>query len=132
MENTLQNQRKKPEPKETSGSKIYPRDRKTAVNAMTRANHSCEVDENHPSFIRKNTNLNYTEPHHLIPMSYQDSFENSLDVEANIVALCSNCHNQIHYGADAEKLITKLFKKRQKELGLAGISISLRNLLSLY
>lgn len=99
---------------------------------MNRAKHKCEVDEKHPSFTRKNINLQYTEPHHLIPMSYQESFENSLDVEANIVAMCSNCHNQIHYGAGSEKLIEELYIKREEELKQAGIPISLENLLSLY
>ena len=124
--------KKKPLAQVSSGNKVYPRDRKTAVNALARAKHKCEVDEKHPSFTRKNTNLEYTEPHHLIPMSYQDSFESSLDVEANIVALCSNCHNQIHYGAGSEELIEELYNKREEELEQAGIPISLEDLLNLY
>ena len=50
-----------PEPKDksnpqlSSGSIIYPRDRKVSVNALCRANFVCEIDENHPSFIRKGT-----------------------------------------------------------------------------
>lgn len=124
--------KKKPESQLSSGNKIYPRDRKIAANALFRAKHKCEVDKNHPSFIRKNTSLNYTEPHHLIPMAYQDSFENSLDVEANIVALCSNCHNQIHYGDGSEELLKELYKKRKEELEQAGIPISLEKLLNLY
>jgi predicted HNH restriction endonuclease len=124
--------KKKPEPQVSSGKKFYPRDRKIAANALSRAKHKCEVDTKHPSFIRKNTTLHYTEPHHLIPTAYQDSFENSLDVEANIVALCSNCHNQIHYGDGSEELLKELYKKRKEELEQAGIPISLGKLLSLY
>ena len=111
---------------------IYPRDRKVSLNALCRANFVCEIDENHPSFIRKGTTLLYTEPHHLIPMSYQDSFERSLDVEANIVSLCSNCHNQIHYGENNVSLIESLYRKRKCELDQTGISISLDVLISLY
>ena len=127
-----------PEPKRkpnaiiNSGHKTYPRDRKTAINALSRAKHNCEVDGDHPSFIRRNTNTKYAEPHHLIPLAYQDSFENSLDVEANIVSLCSNCHNLIHYGAGSEKLIEFQYMKRKQELEQAGISISLSELLDLY
>jgi len=127
-----------PEPKKKaqqqlrSGKKYYPRDRKTSINALIRAGHKCEVDGSHPSVIRKNTDLNYTELHHLIPMAYQDSFENSLDVEANIVALCSTCHNQIHYGEDADKLIEILFSKRKEELEQAGIPISVTDLNKVY
>lgn len=124
--------KKKPEAQLRSEKKVYPRDRKTSINALIRANHKCEVDENHPSFIRKNNTLNYTEPHHLIPMAYQDSFENSIDVEANIVALCSNCHNQIHYGKEAELLLVNLFDKRKEELLKAGLPISQIELLDLY
>jgi hypothetical protein len=116
----------------SNGKKIYPRDRKTAINALIRAKHSCEIEENHHSFIRKNTNTKYAEPHHLIPMANQDLFDNSLDVEANIVSLCSNCHNQIHYGAGSEKLIELLYIKRKKELEQAGIPISIEDLLNLY
>lgn len=99
---------------------------------MIRADHKCEVDGSHPSFIRKNTNLNYTEPHHLIPMAYQSLFENSLDIEANIVALCSACHNHIHYGKDADKLIEVLFNKMKEELEQAGIHVEKIELITIY
>ncbi|WP_422485418.1 HNH endonuclease [Gudongella sp. DL1XJH-153] len=124
--------KKRAKPKTDSGRIHYPRDNKTSLNALARAKHKCEVDENHPSFFRKKTNLKYTEPHHLIPMSYQDLFKNSLDVEANIIALCSNCHNQIHYGVGSEELIEIIYKNRKEEIELAGISISLEDLLNLY
>lgn len=65
------------------------------------------------------------ETHHLIPLEYWKSFDNSLDVEANIVCLCSNCHNEIHYGVDAARLIKPLFEKRVRELKEAGIEIEL-------
>ena len=76
--------------------------------------------------------MQYVEPHHLIPISYQDYFDNSLDVEANIVSLCSNCHNEIHYGQDSGRLIEQLYKKRREELKKAGLDISLEQLLDLY
>ena len=48
-------------------------------------------------------------------------FQKSLDVEANIVSLCSYCHNLIHYGADAEIVIRELWEDRKEELEAAGI-----------
>lgn len=126
------------EPKEkeapiyTNGHKTYPRDRQTAINALAHANYECEIDINHPTFIRKKSNLKYTEPHHLIPMAFSDEFEVSLDVEENIISLCSNCHNQIHYGKDADKLIKKLFEVRKDVLKKVGIEISLDRLLAMY
>ncbi len=112
--------------------KVYCRDRQTAVNALAHAGFKCEIDNCHPTFIRRNSDKPYTEPHHLIPMAYSDEFINSLDVEANIVSLCSNCHNQIHYGKGAEKLLEKLYNKRKDALKKSGIEISLEKLLSYY
>lgn len=56
----------------------------------------------------------------------------SLDVEANIVSLCSNCHNKIHYGQNAAELVTKLYELRKSELEKCNINISLDELLELY
>lgn len=109
-----------------------PRDLTVAFNALKKANFSCEVDNNHFLFLRKNSNINYTEGHHLIPLKYQDMFDVNLDVEANIVSLCSNCHNQIHYGKDYEALISKLFNERKLRLDKCGIHITLEELLKLY
>lgn len=65
-------------------------------------------------------------------MAFSDEFEVSLDVEENIVSLCSNCHNQIHYGKDADKLIAKLYEERKDILKKVGIVISLDRLLAMY
>ena len=122
------------QPNDVSGGTAgtYPRDPVRRVNALTRANYTCEFDQSHVSFISRRTNKRYMETHHLIPLEYWKSFKNSLDVEANIVCLCSNCHNEIHYGKDAEKLIEALFKKRISELKLAGIGIEITVLKNLY
>lgn len=126
------------EPKEkaapvyTNGHKTYPRDRQTAINALAHANYECEIDTNHPTFIRKKSDKKYTEPHHLIPMAFSDEFDVSLDVEENIVSLCSNCHNQIHYGKDADVLLRKLYEERKNALASAGIIITLERLLEMY
>ena len=125
-----------PEPKpplEDVGKRSsYKRSKEVAIKALKRANYECEIDKSHPSFERKTTKVNYTEPHHLIPMAKQGNFSYSLDVEANIVSLCSNCHNQIHYGADYKEMISKLHIKREKELTQAGIQIDLDTLIEYY
>lgn len=117
--------------KRVEGINIYPRNRKTAINALFRAGFLCEYDNRHPSFLRKKTNIMYVEPHHLVPLSCQEEFMHSLDVEANIVSLCSNCHNQIHYG-EGREIVELLYLRRNEELERAGITISLSNLLSKY
>lgn len=61
------------------GKKHYPRDVAVSQRALCIARHKCEIDESHASFIRRNSAVNYMEPHHLIPMSQSDNFEHSLD-----------------------------------------------------
>lgn len=108
------------------------RRRKTAENALILAGFKCEIDNDHFTFIRKKQNVPYTEAHHLVPLAYSDLFEFSLDVEENIVSLCSTCHNQIHYGTDAEQLIRKLYQSRKELLEGAGIVLSEEELLEMY
>lgn len=126
----------KPKVKQTpiyiEGHKTYPRDRLTAIHALVHAEYCCEVNEKHPTFIRRNSDKNYTEPHHLVPMSCSERFNVSLDVEENIVSLCSNCHNEIHYGKNADVLIRKLYRERKADLEKAEIYISLEKLLNVY
>ena len=124
--------RKKPDSVIIRKHKVFPRDRRTAVNALSHACFKCEIDSDHPTFIRKNSDRPYTEPHHLVPIEYADSFDVSLDVEENIVSLCSNCHNEIHYGRDAKLLVEKLYNERKDALKSVGIVISLDELLEMY
>lgn len=109
--------------------KYYPRDDKMAQIALIKAHHKCEYDSEHYCFIRRKNDTPYTEIHHLIPLCFYSEFGNSLDVPANIFQLCSNCHNEIHYGKNWDKLVKKLFKERKDELEEAGIGIELDELL---
>lgn len=74
------------------------------------------------------------EPHHLIPLSEQANFPVSLDVEANIVSLCSTCHNCVHYGIDKEKfeILYSLFESRKDRLAKCGIHITFNDLINMY
>ncbi|MEG1301079.1 MAG: hypothetical protein RSC93_10275 [Erysipelotrichaceae bacterium] len=110
----------------------YKRSRQKSINAIVHANFHCEMDNTHHTFIRKKCNFPYTEAHHLIPLTYQDQFEYSLDIEENIISLCSNCHNEIHYGINAHKLIEKLYNERKELLRKKNIDIKLDKLLSFY
>lgn len=111
---------------------VYPRSGRTAANALAYAKFFCEINKSHPSFIRRKNNCNYVEPHHLVPMQYSGRFDVSLDVEENIVSLCSNCHNQIHYGRDYETLLEKLYIKRKDLLKQVGINITFEELKEMY
>ena len=112
--------------------RVYLRDPQIAANALAFADYKCEYNNSHESFTKKSNGHRYTEAHHLIPMSYQDRFEVTLDKEANIVSLCSECHNWIHYGEGAEKLLKKLFDDRRDRLERIGVSITREEFLKMY
>ncbi|MBM7610136.1 putative HNH restriction endonuclease [Lysinibacillus composti] len=80
------------------GANFYPRNLNVSVNALKMASFRCGCDNDHPTFIKKRDGNPYTELHHLIPLSSHSDFSYSLDVEENIVSLCSHCHNLLHYG----------------------------------
>lgn len=117
--------------KSTKNGKVYPRKKSVSVNALRRADNQCEFNCSHKSFIRKNSTVKYMEPHHLIPLQFHEDFAWSLDVEANVVSLCSECHNRIHYG-DGAIIIKKLWKLRKDELEDAKVPISEKDLLKYY
>lgn len=122
----------KKEPVCVKNKYAYPRSRRVSMNALRHANYKCEFDNTHLTFIRKNSTLNYTEPHHLVPINYYNNFEVSLDVEENIVSLCCNCHKQIHLGEGFEVILEKLYNERKDLLKTVGIDISLDQLIKLY
>lgn len=97
------------------------------------AGYCCEVDEMHKTFTAKNTGQPYMEGHHILPMKYQDKFPKSLDVYANVICLCPNCHRLLHYGISEEKdaVIDKIYSERSKRLGSCGIKISKEDFKSL-
>lgn len=121
-----------PAPVRVENRVVYPRNRQTAINALAHAQYACEINPTHLTFIRKHTGMPYTEPHHIVPISQQDRFAVSLDVEENIVSLCSNCHNHIHYGVETDALIRTLFRQRKALLHSVGIDVTEEELLSFY
>lgn len=123
---------KKPEMIETPLGKTYERNPHKSVHALKVAEYKCEINADHITFKRKNNKLDYTEAHHLIPMKYQEDFEYSLDNPANIVSLCSNCHNWAHYGASFEDSLRKLYELRVNRLKQAGLDITFKKLLKYY
>ncbi|WP_129727953.1 HNH endonuclease [Ectobacillus funiculus] len=114
------------------GVPTYPRNLKIAMNALKLARFKCEFDNSHNTFIRKRDGKPYTEPHHLIPLSFHGDFPYSLDVEQNIISLCSHCHNLLHYGRDNSGVLEKLYNDRKDLLKEVGIEIRFEQLLSYY
>ena len=103
-------------------------------NAIQYANYRCEFDGTHKYFTSFRTGQNYVEAHHLIPVEFQDQFEKSIDVEANIVSLCPVCHKKVHHGVmeDKKQILIELFFNRRERLKQCGLNISEDALLSYY
>ncbi len=112
-------------------NKKYKRNSTKAKRAIIYSKYKCNIDENHESFIAKNGKP-YMEAHHLIPMSAQEDFINSLDVDANIVSLCSVCHRKLHHGNNIQQELLKLFIDRVGLLKKSGIDISFEQLIKYY
>ena len=111
----------------------YPRSKTVSQHALSRAQYLCECDPQHITFKRKNCAKNYTEPHHLIPLSAAADFpEIDLDREQNIVSLCSNCHNWLHYGDGIEVVLRPLFEQRRELLKAIGADITYDQLKAYY
>lgn len=127
-------EQKKEPVKNTSGKEKYPRNIKTSIAALKAANFQCEYDNSHFDFIRRSLNQPYVEPHHLIPIQYHQQFNYSLDVKANIVSLCSRCHNCLHYGSNEEKepILKDLYDKRIERLNNANLHITFEELMNFY
>lgn len=127
-----------PEPKlqgsSVSAHAIYPRDIRKKANAIRKANFLYEISNNHPLFKSRTTHQNYVEGHHLIPLKQEDNFSFSLDIEANIVALCPHCHRLLHHGKkeDISPLLNLLFQKRKQALADKGIQLTWEQLCSYY
>jgi len=72
---------------------VYIRNPDVAVEVLLRANGVCERCKKPAPFIRAKNNTPYLEIHHKKQLAYdgEDSVENAL-------ALCPNCHRELHYG----------------------------------
>lgn len=125
---------KKEPVKDRQGAEKYPRDPQVAAKALAIAGYVCENDKQHITFTRKSNRKNYTEPHHLIPISVYKDFKYSLDIEENICSLCSTCHNCLHYGIDTEReiILKKLYEERKEMLIKVGLEISFEQLKNYY
>lgn len=120
------------ETKTSNGKRCLKRDKKKAINALINADFLCEANCENKLFKRKNSDKNYTEVHHLVPTKYYKNFKFSLDIEENLVSLCSHCHNLLHYGEDTTETLKKLYDKRKKLLESCGINITFEELLKMY
>lgn len=76
-----------------SQSITYIRDSRVVKKVLQRAKGHCEKCNSPAPFIRKSTGEPYLEVHHIVPLS-----EKGDDTIQNAMALCPNCHREVHYG----------------------------------
>lgn len=118
---------------ETLISQVWNRSAIIRLQALEMANYQCEIDSNRITFISESNLKPYMEGHHLIPISRQGSFLNSLDNYANIICLCPICHRQLHYGLhkDKERLLSQIYEQRSSRLCQSGFSFGKEEFISL-
>ena len=100
-----------------------PRNQALINYVLKQKNYTCFFDNTHKTFPSK-TRPNFVEAHHIIPLSYNDDFDEELDCEENIIALCPNCHQAMHHAKNdyKEELLSYIidnneeFKKFNLEL----------------
>jgi 5-methylcytosine-specific restriction protein A len=116
----------------TTTKEIFKKSVITSKSAIIHANYLCEVNKDHPYFLSVKSGQNFVEAHHLIPMKFQKKFRKSLDVGANIIALCVFCHRKIHHAADIKDMLQELYDVRKKRLEKCEISIEFEKLVDIY
>lgn len=123
-------------------SKSHTRDPSVREACLTNAGHKCEYNNKHTSFpyLHDTDIVQYTEGHHLIPVSVQDQFEYEngkkipLDTIHNMVSLCATCHTAVHHAIyDVRgQMLAYLYLKKEKDLKKAHLNIHLQDLLNIY
>lgn len=85
---------KKPE-KTIVETTVYIRNPLVVAEVLYRAKGVCEKCKSVAPFLRKSDGSPYLEVHHKIPLS-----EDGDDTVENAIALCPNCHRELHFGAN--------------------------------
>lgn len=99
-------------------------------NVLETYKYQCFFDKRHETFPGKNRQ-NYVEGHHIIPISYSDSFSEELDCEENIIPLCPNCHKAMHHSINEYKL-NLLLTIMEKKKDLNKFNITIEDLKEIY
>ena len=115
------------------------KDNRISKEALIQSSFKCQIDPNHITF-NNTQSLPYMEGHHLIPCTvtnanfFWERYRKNIDCLENIVCLCPTCHRAVHFGDNetVSEMVKRLYSKQNEKLSLAGIPISMVELLSLY
>lgn len=98
----------------------------------------CDCDDTKHFYFESVDLHNYVEGHHIVPMNRQEEYyfdyNINLDVPYNIVALCPNCHCQIHLGSRQArlKILSELYVRNKAKLQTLNPNLTLSILASYY
>lgn len=117
----------------TTSSKQWKRNQIVITQAIEGASYCCEYNTSHSTFIARSSGKAYMEGHHLIPLRFQPQFDCGIDVYANVVCLCPNCHRMMHFGRDSERKYAAevFYDHRVERLRNSGIDLSKKDFLDL-
>lgn len=95
--------------------------------------YSCEINDECRYFL-DNSDNNYVEVHHIIPLNLQKQFRENLDVEQNMIVLCSHHHRMIHFGNKDcfNNLIEQIWKIKSNDLKEIKKDLTIDELKSYY
>lgn len=95
--------------------------------------YKCFVDQAHYSF-EDNTGHDHVECIFVIPLNYQEEFNEDLDCVENIVCLCPMCYSKFFYAKDSEReqMMVDIYYKKKAALADKGFDISLAQMLKMH
>lgn len=98
-----------------STTEQFVRDAAVVAFVLREAAGKCECCGEEAPFIKRN-GLPYLEVHHVRPLA-----DKGPDTTCNAVAVCPNCHRELHHGVGAKELVERL-SSHVKRLVLGGIT----------
>ena len=123
---------------DSSGRRRFKTQKKIRDFVLKKAQYMCDCNDDKHFYFESVEKHNYVEGHHIVPMNRQTEYyfdsNVNLDVANNIVALCPNCHSQIHLGSRRARLaiLSELYIRHKTELNLLNSHLTLSILASYY
>lgn len=107
-------------------TKAFDRDKAIVAQIAASCEYQCQINTKHETFIAESSKKNYVEVHHIVPLKYQERFESSIDVYANLLVLCPTCHRFLHFGTkkEKEKILVPIYEERSPRFEKCGFPMS--------
>lgn len=91
--------------KQTKETTSYNRDPKVVAWVLKTSNGICESCNIHAPFKKSDGDF-YLEVHHLRRLA-----DGGTDTVTNAIAVCPNCHRELHYGGDRDTLLNNVYSQ---------------------